>query len=114
MIFPAKNAAEYKKRVDKFKIHETADAIFVHCCRIKALSPVSEIAEEFPVILTLLCGFADYAEKLSDFNVLHDGILCNEKILDIRVPAGTSSTIDPLAVKVIAEGFGIQIKIGEL
>ena len=75
MIFPAKNAAEYKKRVERLTIFKTADAIFVYCCRIKDLSPVSEIAEEFPVILAMLRGFADCA--LENENKADAALVCD-------------------------------------
>lgn len=55
----------------------------------------------------------EYAEALGSFVQYHGDDLCNNKILDIRVPPGTSNMIDTETIKSIAEENGIQIKIGE-
>ena len=55
----------------------------------------------------------EYAEALGSFVQYHGDDLCNNKILDIRIPPGTSNMIDTETIKSIAEENGIQIKIGE-
>ncbi len=55
-----------------------------------------------------------YAEKLADFDVYHGTILCDDRILDIRVPTGTKSMIDMSRIQELADDLGITIKIEEL
>ena len=55
----------------------------------------------------------EYAEALGEFVQYHGDDLCNNKILDIRIPPGTSNMIDTESIKSIAKDNGIQIKIGE-
>jgi hypothetical protein len=55
----------------------------------------------------------EYAEELGEFVQYHGDDLCNNKILDIRVPPGTSNMIDTETIKSIADENGIQIIVGE-
>ncbi len=55
-----------------------------------------------------------YAEKLADFDVYQGTILCDDRILDIRVPTGTKSMIDMSRIKELADDLGITIRIEEL
>lgn len=55
----------------------------------------------------------EYAEALESFVQYHGDDLCNNKILDIRVPPGTSNMIDEPSIEKMQEKYKILIKIGE-
>ena len=55
----------------------------------------------------------EYAEALGNFVQYHGNDLCNNKVLDIRVPPGTSDMIDESAIDIIENQYNIKIKIGE-
>lgn len=55
----------------------------------------------------------EYAEALGNFVQYHGDDLCNNKILDIRVPPGTLDMIDESAIDRIENQYNIIIEIGE-
>lgn len=60
-----------------------------------------------------------YAETLEEFKIYHGEVLCDEKILDIRVPKGTIDLIDMAEIQKINDEYisskiNLKIQIGEL